>query len=548
MDCILEAYEGLRTFKTSHCKGLDEMSFDLSLGVEVFVGMQSLTDDIDFDFALNSLSVVIQYVNSSASVTALREPTLARLRLKDLTAINDLKRGLGGGARNISFNAYNVARLAEFVGQQNEETIRIYFDEDLEEGDMLSSILSLPAFAMTFDPPNVTRISDFADFELEVGYPMVICPPGTTSSNCYIVNNLDIQTTEIWGGELADQSTVFANNGDTLSVFGEGYYQRSAGSDAFTDPSVMKVVLRQISGTSTADNVVYDNSRADNFPVRCSSIASSGSDETLDSTSSTVLTVSYTLPEGNQHVGLYDVMATISSDYSGCDEHYASAFGSSNDGVKIVSQVAILSTFDSDEDGNGDGSFPAPPGPSNPAIETSRNHSRPLSTLAIELNSTVSNVGLYNHLEFDKFDSSWRLEVPALDLELVNIPLVGVVPDVPEEISNAMDDCHNNGGDCSILDMAQSEVHVDGMNSFPTFGSIRAIVADDGTTDLFNQVVNEGLGGKPVGLSLQGIAGERPFKLKFVPFRVPQSARSLVDTSGDDSSSGGGRRKVRSEK
>ena len=72
---------------------------------------------------------------------------------------------------------------------------------------------------------------------------------------------------------------------------------------------------------------------------------------------------------------------------------------------------------------------------------------------------------------------------------------------------------------------------MDGPNSIPSSGKILATVAEDGSTDLFNQVTNEGLSGKSVGLSLQGVAGEREFMMKFVPFRIPQSARTFVDPS-----------------
>ena len=89
----------------------------------------------------------------------------------------------------------------------------------------------------------------------------------------------------------------------------------------------------------------------------------------------------------------------------------------------------------------------------------------------------------------------------------------------------------------------QSKIFVDGPKSLPSSGKILAVVAEDGSTDLLSQVANEGLSGKPVGLSLQGIAGEREFVMKFVPFRIPQSARTFVPTS-DEEDEGSGERRV----
>lgn len=61
------------------------------------------------------------------------------------------------------------------------------------------------------------------------------------------------------------------------------------------------------------------------------------------------------------------------------------------------------------------------------------------------------------------------------------------------------------------------------------WAAIRAVASDAGTTDLFNQVSNEALAGKEIGLSLRGTSGDEPFLLDFIPFRVPNSARVFND-------------------
>lgn len=100
-----------------------------------------------------------------------------------------------------------------------------------------------------------------------------------------------------------------------------------------------------------------------------------------------------------------------------------------------------------------------------PAPVRSANYTLPNSKLTVEVNSSTTAMGMYMLMDFaDDFDEGYHATIAPLDLELVNIPLVGVVPDPPSNtaVTNAMAKCQNGTGPCTILEWKSSSLTMNG--------------------------------------------------------------------------------------
>ena len=100
-----------------------------------------------------------------------RPSLLSRIKVIDGIVKDDTVGGLGGGVRNVSINIPDISRLAEFAGGNHQEAVKLYFEP---EGDLLSKILSLPAFTYTVEPSN-SSFAYLADLETAVDFPVLVC-------------------------------------------------------------------------------------------------------------------------------------------------------------------------------------------------------------------------------------------------------------------------------------------------------------------------------------------------------------------------------------
>ncbi|GMH66159.1 hypothetical protein TL16_g04367 [Triparma laevis f. inornata] len=524
MDCTYESFEGLRTFRNSHCTPNNRTSLALSMGAEAFVGMTGISGT-DLELRLNKLTAVVEYKNKTEEAERLRPSLLSRVRIVDGICKDHETEGLGGGVKNLTVQVGDTARLAEFAGGNHQETVRVFFEQ---EGDLLSRILALSAFAAEFPPQN-NSFAGLSSLETVIDFPVLSC---NTNQECFIVNNFEVSVTDSeGGGKLDSDSFAFVYPTYSTNFDVTGYFQ--GGVDNLPPGTmVAKVGARRRLKSSIVE---YDESNSFGLTIKCQTLP--------QNTVAQYFTIdTYTFPDEEvSSFGVYDMMVEISSSTEECGQ---SVLGFTGD---VVGQVAVVKPIEQDygPDGpggggnndNGDDNNPDPDSTPNPN-QNQNNTTKylPLSTFILELNSTETTVGLYNKMVFDaSFDGGYTLNMPEIDLRMVNIALGGVTPTPPEEgddLTDAMQYCQTTGLECSIMSLQQSEIVVGTKgNSEDTQGVMKAIVGSDGSTDLFNQVCNEGLKGLPVGLSLQGTAGAEQFIFDFIPFRVPKSARVQQDNS-----------------
>jgi len=534
MDCIYESFEGLRLFKNSHCNGANSTSIDASVGAEAFLGMKGMLGT-DLDVTLNKATAIIQYTNTSEAAERLRPSLISRIKVVDGIIKDNTVGGLGGGVKNVSINVPDLARFAEFASNNHREAVKLYFEP---EGDLLSKILSLPAFTLTLEPSN-SSFAYLADLETAVEFPVVVC---MKSEECFILTGTEFRMTDdTSGGQMDTENFAFIYPGKSVIVTGEGYSSKVStgddGSSVSATTMYAKVAARKRANT---DEVSYDERSDSGLGIQCAAFVPRGSNDMYD------LSVTYDFPDTSvSSCGIYDILMVISNTTDRCGQ---SATGFEGD---LIGQIAVVKPINEDYGGDDSSSDGGSGGDGEPddgepdeggdedggvAPSPSQQNStryRPLSTFSIELNSTENTVGLFNSMKFDKsFDASYKLMVPAVDLKFQNIPLSGVQPEPPTESDkweNAMLHCQTTGEECDIASISQTELYVDKGDSRDTSGVIKAIVGTGGNTDLFNQVTNEGLAGKPVGIALKGTVGGEPFLLDFVPFRIPKSVREFDD-------------------
>ena len=123
MDCTYESFEGLRMFKNSHCNEANRTSVDISIGAEAFLGMAGILGT-DLEVAVNKMTVIVEYTNTSEAAEALRPSLLSRIEVIDGVVKDSTVGGLGGGVKNVSVNIPDISRLAEFAGSNHREAVR----------------------------------------------------------------------------------------------------------------------------------------------------------------------------------------------------------------------------------------------------------------------------------------------------------------------------------------------------------------------------------------------------------------------------------------
>lgn len=152
-----------------------------------------------------------------------------------------------------------MARLAEFANFEHLEPVNCFFSP--EDGDLLSSILSLPAFTIKFKPKNGTIAAQLEDART-LDYPLLYCELDD-SSTCFIIQGTEVFSNEFELDPLKPYFN-FAYPGKTTRVVGTGYYSGNSISEDHSH--VVKVGLRKL---TKGGGDVYSISDRQLHPIKC---------------------------------------------------------------------------------------------------------------------------------------------------------------------------------------------------------------------------------------------------------------------------------------